>query len=87
MSKLVHDLLAFRTNISECPHPTKKRFKTEAAAQRRADTLGLEIYECVCGMWHMTGQCTREPSCPICGAPIDEYTDCGCYAEIMWGGD
>ena len=61
----------------------------EAAEQRANEIGGLKAYECVCGKFHMTTDVDnpREPECPICGAPIDEWTDCGCYAELHWGGD
>lgn len=78
-------LKRMRTRISECPHPTKVRFDTKRKAERRAEQLGMEAYECVCGKWHLTGQCTREPACPICGAPIDEYTSCGCFEDLHYG--
>ena len=26
-------------------------------------------------------------TCPFCGAEIDEWCDCGCYADIMYGKD
>ena len=29
----------------------------------------------------------REYTCPICLAPNDEYTTCGCYADIHYGKD
>jgi len=25
--------------------------------------------------------------CPICGSPNDEYTTCGCYADVHYGKD
>lgn len=24
-------------------------------------------------------------ACPICGVELDEYTDCGCFAELHYG--
>lgn len=84
---LIAQLRKFHRAISTCPHPDKLRFYSRADAEKSADRIGLNVYECVCGMWHMTGQCSSEPECPICGAPLDEWNDCGCYAELHWGGD
>ena len=74
--------------LSKCPHPNKVRFTSFDAAEQRANEIGgLKAYKCVCGQYHMTTDVDnpREPECPICGAPIDEYSDCGCYNDIMFG--
>jgi hypothetical protein len=68
--------------MAKCPHPEKLRFVTESDAQTKADKIGgMEVYECVCGMYHMT----TIPTCPICGAYIEE--NCGCFAELHIGKD
>ena len=69
---LIAGLKRMRGKISTCPHPSKLKFNTEAEATARADRLGLEVYKCVCGRWHMTGQCTHfddEVLCHVCGLP------------------
>ncbi len=76
------------TFLSACPHPDKKVFGSMSAAQRRAEQIGgLKAYRCVCGKFHMTTDVDnpREPECPICGTPIDEYTSCGCFEDLHWG--
>ena len=70
---LIAQLKRVRNHLSECPHPNKVRFHSEGAAERRAAQLGMEHYKCVCGKWHLTGQCTHhfddEVLCHVCGLP------------------
>lgn len=88
MPLTVEDLERFRDDISTCPHPWKLRFENKRDAMDHAVDLGLKVYKCVCGDWHMTGQCSEyvDPECPICGAPIDDWgPGCGCFEELHYG--
>lgn len=41
--------------LSECPHPEKVVFKSQAKAKKRARQIGgMDFYQCVCGDWHLT---------------------------------
>lgn len=82
--QLVEALKRFRSDITDCPHPSKVRFKTQSHAEQRAFVLNMTTYLCVCGCWHMTSQQSIY-TCPICGCPLDENTDCGCYAALHFG--
>lgn len=80
-------LRRMRSHVAACPHPTKVKFDSQAAADRAASRrvrTDFKSYECVCGKWHLTTS-MGEPECPICGAPIDEYTSCGCFEDIHYG--
>lgn len=89
MDLKVSDLRRLVADLSVCPHPQKLRFVDETAAQQHADPIGLDVYLCVCGNWHMTsgGRAYAYPPCPICGAPCDDegWDDCGCYFDLMFG--
>lgn len=82
--QLIAGLQRMRADVSACPHPGKKRFKTQSYAEQRAFVLNMNAYLCVCGCWHLTSQ-NRQDECPICGCPLDEYTSCGCYEDLMFG--
>lgn len=86
---LLGDLARLSQELSECPHPNKKRWHYEWQAQNAADHIGgLKPYKCVCGMWHNTTDTSPEadPPCPVCGAPGGEWGPaCGCYEEIHYG--
>lgn len=72
--------------ISKCPHPDKKRYRTEHMARLWARRRGLNFYKCRCGLYHLTSY-GLEPTCPICGTEIDKYHSCGCYEDLMYGRD
>lgn len=86
--QFIAGLKRIRDELGTCPHPSKTRFKTQEYAQVRAAVLGYSAYECVCGYWHLTSQLTSQQSineCPICGCPLDENTNCGCYDDLHFG--
>lgn len=46
--------------MTACPHPSKARFGSRAAAQTEAVRLRADLrrahvepYQCVCGLWHL----------------------------------
>lgn len=82
--KLAAGLVNLASILGKCPHPDKKRYHTERMAKKWAGHRGLNYYKCICGLYHLTSY-GIEPTCPICGAPIDEYTSCGCYEDLHYG--
>jgi hypothetical protein len=32
-------------------------------------------------------ECAEDAACPVCGALIDEFQDCGCFADLHYGSD
>ena len=86
ISKPLPDFSGILQNLAECPHPGKVSFGSEATARSRAEDLDFGYYKCACGAWHLTSQWSVN-DCPICGAPLDEYTSCGCYEELHYGRD
>lgn len=81
------DLDAIHADLSICPHPEKKRYKTERQAEIWAERRGLNYYLCRCGLYHLTSRGIK-PYCPLCGADLDEDgwgPDCGCFADIHYG--
>ena len=83
LSLMQTDLIRCAKFLSVCPQPKKVEFRSQAKARTRARLLGMYYYHCICGSWHLT---TRlRGGCPICHAPNDGHTDCGCFAEIHYG--